>query len=286
MFMSNRRRNLRENYFDKIDTEDKAYFLGFLWADGCNLLERNRINIHIHERDYELLKKLNDLIYDQNYIKKLKPSTSIGHFINGKFCRNNGNSISLDINSKYMSSTLNKLGMIPRKSSTVQFPSENVIPSYLIHHFIRGYNDGDGSIMKSHQKKVRFGIKLASSKSFCISLKDLIYKKLGLKFMIYHENKYSVIVISGNYNSKIFCDWIYQDATLYMERKHLKYIELCDNVKNLHRAKYKYIYLNKKNNLWIADVYLGNKKSIRLGCNFETELDAYQFQQNWMNQKN
>ena len=44
------------HYFDIIDTEDKAYFLGFIYADGC--LFRNELKINIHKQDIDILEKL------------------------------------------------------------------------------------------------------------------------------------------------------------------------------------------------------------------------------------
>src|ERR1035437_4280784 len=139
--MGIRKFKLKENFFDEIDTQEKAYFLGFLYADGCNILHRNRVSIVLHEKDYELLKMLNDLLLDGNDIKIEKRKNIEGHYINGKLCRNNGNSIRLDINSKYMSQKLNSIGMIPMKSSVVLFPT--CVPFHLMNHFIRGYFDGD-----------------------------------------------------------------------------------------------------------------------------------------------
>ena len=43
--------NFNEDYFEKIDTEDKAYFLGFIVADGCISSKFNRISIIQKETD-------------------------------------------------------------------------------------------------------------------------------------------------------------------------------------------------------------------------------------------
>lgn len=278
--MGIRKFKLKENFFDEIDTQEKAYFLGFLYADGCNILHRNRISIVLHEKDYELLKKLNDLLLDGNDIKIERRKNIGGHYIKGKFCRNSGNSIRLDINSKYMSRKLNSMGMIPRKSSIVLFPT--CVPFHLMTHFIRGYFDGDGSLM-TNRCRDGFRIKIASSKYFCESMKQIIMQRIGLKFNLYNEkDTYSIIVLSGTYNAKLFCDWIYMDSSIHMKRKYEKYLLLCERVKSLHKAKYKYVYLNKRFNTWIADVYLGNKKCKRLGDRFPTEQAAYKFQQKWL----
>ena len=173
--------------------------------------------------------------------------------------------------------------MIPRKSLVVKFPHESILPKNLLHHFIRGYFDGDGSIVNSSGKRNRIYIKIASSKRFCDELKTIINKEINIPSSVYTESSgFSVLSIGGMYSSKIFGDWIYNGATIFMARKYERYLALCNKVKELHKAKYKYIYPNKKNGKWISDIYLGNRKTIRLGNKFPTELEAYRFQQNWI----
>jgi hypothetical protein len=282
IFIVMRKHKLNENFFDEIDSEEKAYFLGFLYADGCNLLHRNRISLSIHEKDYEILKKLNDLIYEKNTIKITKNDINkITHFINGKSVRFTGNTASLIINSKHISSLLNNIGMTPKKSLTLKFPEW--LNPMLYNHFIRGYFDGDGSIMKMTNKNISFRVKIASSEFFCRTLKDIIQSNLNIKIGgEFIQNKMSTIKTSGIYSTKILCDWLYKDSKIHMNRKYKLYQQLLSRAEKLHRAKYKYIYNNKKNGMWIADVYLGNKKSIRLGDSFPTEIDAYNTQQKYI----
>jgi hypothetical protein len=276
--MRTRKYQLDETYFDTINTEEKAYFLGFLFADGCNILHRNRISIGLNEKDYGLLKQLNDLLFSENCIKTEHRIST--HYIKGKRCKSTGRSICLYINSKRISSKLNEIGMIPRKSSVVKFPS--CIPPELLCHFVRGYFDGDGSLIKYNSKR-GYTIKIASSRTFCLKLKDIVAKHTGINGIVCDEsNAYNCFVIGGIYNSKVFCDWMYSSATIKMERKFNRYLELCERVTTLHRAKYKYVYFNKKMGTWIADVYLGKKKMKRLGDRFPTEQAAYDYQQKWL----
>lgn len=46
------------NYFDKIDTENKAYFLGLLYADGSNSIKNGKISIALQARDKDILNKM------------------------------------------------------------------------------------------------------------------------------------------------------------------------------------------------------------------------------------
>lgn len=58
--VNNNRRNynLNEHYFDKIDTPNKAYILGFLYADGCNVMNKCTVSMSLEETDKEILEKI------------------------------------------------------------------------------------------------------------------------------------------------------------------------------------------------------------------------------------
>lgn len=60
-----------KNYFEKIDSEDKAYFLGLLYADGCNSTSATQnhasIVLNLQEGDKEILEKF------MKYINSNKP---------------------------------------------------------------------------------------------------------------------------------------------------------------------------------------------------------------------
>lgn len=122
--------NFNEKYFDIIDTQERAYFLGFLYADGYNNIKQGRIQIALQWRDFDILEKLQNNL-KSNYIINC-------NIFNGfKQCF-------LSINSRYLSNQLTKLGMLHKKSLILKFPTEDQVPKHLIRHFIRGYFDGDG----------------------------------------------------------------------------------------------------------------------------------------------
>ncbi len=212
-----RRYKFNETYFDKIDTEDKAYFLGLLYADGCNIT--NGIKLSLQSNDIDILDKLNILIGSENTIK-----TTISKTTNKK------NMSHLTIYSQSISLQLMKLGCIPNKSLTLKFPTEEQVPSKLIRHFIRGYFDGDGNIYYK-QKSTYFNSRasLVSTEDFCNSVKNLIDEKLIIKCSVRYKSKNNItkqFEITGDRNSIIFLDWIYQNSKIHLDRKYNKYLEL------------------------------------------------------------
>ena len=128
-----------ENYFEKIDTEKKAYFLGFLMADGCVVERKNSqpcIGIQIKSNDEYIL---NELKKELNTKNKIGQNKKRGHS-------------QLKVHSLKMANDLAKYGIVPRKTGIEQFPENNM--SYkMIPHFIRGFFDGDGwfSLTSSHE---------------------------------------------------------------------------------------------------------------------------------------
>jgi hypothetical protein len=210
-----------EHYFDIIDDEHKAYWLGLLYADGCNQSNRPRISIKLQERDKEILEKFRDDLQSNIKLKLIDYK---------KYNKNNQNQILLVIDSKHMADSLKRLGCIPKKSLTLKFPTFEQVPEHLLKHFIRGYFDGDGCLSWSFSrtKKIEASFSFISTNDFFVGVKTFINKELGID--IKYKNK------AGNYNQnngktgnvsviKIM-NWLYDGATIYLERKYQKYIEI------------------------------------------------------------
>lgn len=126
------------NFFEKIDSELSAYWLGFMYADGCiqkqNKYGEQEFKIAIRDTDLELLEKFKQDIQSTYPIR----------YDNSK-----GKEHSLVIQSLRSQKTvedLKKLGCVENKSLILTFPTEEQVPKKYLHHFIRGYFDGDGSI--------------------------------------------------------------------------------------------------------------------------------------------
>lgn len=220
----NKKYSFNEHYFDAIDTEEKAYFLGFLYADGCNFSPKNHIHIPLQENDKEILEKFTKLIESNRPLL----------FINiNKKNPNKKNLYRLNMISKFLSNRLTELGCIHQKSLKLEFPNNDQVPDYLIKHFIRGYFDGDGSFTLYKNKKTgyyKWCACLVSSKKFCQSLKLIIKQKIGINTYIKKDRKgfnklTGSLAISGKNQTEKFLDWIYKDSKIKLQRKWLKYLE-------------------------------------------------------------
>ena len=138
----NKKYQINENIFNNIDSEEKAYFLGFLMADGYNNETRYSVRLCLKEEDVCVLESLKNILYPNNdkpigYIKR-KDGFNLNY---------------LDICNKHISKTLANLGMIQAKTFKLQYPN---ISNTMNKHFIRGYFDGDGCINFFILKKYKY----------------------------------------------------------------------------------------------------------------------------------
>lgn len=163
---------LNDTVFDIVDSQEKAYWLGFFYADGYNCKSDNIVRVTLQLSDIEHLEKMARFFeYPESKIttrdtKFTDPNT--GKIINHP-------SATLTINSKYLCESLENLGAMQAKSLILKFPQW--LQEEYISSFIRGYIDGDGSFSfketNSTHKEFRFN--LASTKEFCDKIRDLIF---------------------------------------------------------------------------------------------------------------
>ena len=204
-----------ENYFDTIDTEDKAYYLGLLYADGYNNVEHGVIKLTLQAEDKHILEKF----------KEVTENTTPLRFIeNSKIKDTWKDCYEFSINNKRMSKVLEKHGVYQKKCLILKFP--NWLDKSLYPHFIRGYFDGDGSISKKEHNSGSMSI--ISTDAFCSYLQGWIEATLNIETHIYisHtlETTTRTFMITRYDYCKIFFDYIYNDAHYYLKRKHDIYL--------------------------------------------------------------
>lgn len=120
------------SYFDAIDTEEKAYWLGFVWCDGSiNWSKTNpMLQLNVAERDRSHLEKFKKHINSNHSIGTYQKGSGFNNTHLYKECR-------FSFTSKHLSELLrDKYGMIPNRSSIDKLVSS--VPDSLLRHFIRG----------------------------------------------------------------------------------------------------------------------------------------------------
>lgn len=208
------------NYFDNINTPNKAYVLGLIYADGCNCREHNSLTISLQEEDKDLLERIkNELEYEGNL--RFDPL----HEKN----ENYKNQYILCINDEYISNQLEKLGVVNAKSLILRFPT--FLDESLYSHFLRGYFDGDGCIYYD-QNRDKCQVNIVGTYEFCSTVSNIL-SVFDCKHSIYHpkqsgESNTYVLRTCGNKSSYIFLSWMYKDADIKMNRKYRKYLDFCN----------------------------------------------------------
>lgn len=207
-----RKYDVNDEYFDVIDTQNKAYALGLYYSDGTVHKTKNYVTISLQECDVDILYKLNNEFGGNRKLTFIK--------LNEKNT-NWSNQYMFTVSSDKIHNDLIKHGCVPNKSLILKFP--NTIPHNLIRHFVRGYFDGDGSLSKKEDR-----CSLISTEDFCIELSKIVKDELNINssiFLCHNKNTSTrTFQIAGKRQVKIFLDWLYTDSELYLDRKYQLYL--------------------------------------------------------------
>lgn len=211
---------INEHYFDEIDTPNKAYILGFFYADGSNVKSKRTISMSLEENDKEILERI------RNEVGSERPLEFLDYSCKNDFGYTYKNQYRLLLFSAHMCRVLELHGVVPNKSLILEFPS---IREDLLPFFVLGVFDGDGSVSRGKTKETNFIVTITSTKSFCESLKEIIETRLGISCHIYDAQNNNgitkVFTVSGRLQAKKFLDWLYKDADMFLKRKHDRYIQ-------------------------------------------------------------
>ena len=196
------------NYFDKIDCEHKAYWLGFMVSDG--FVNKYRISFCLKKEDIKMI---------EQFKNDLKSNHPIGF-------NKDGNPF-INISCKHLCNSLYSYGLHNRKSWN--FDIECVvdkIPKEYEHHFIRGLFDGDGSIRYynyPYLKKMQYHFGYTGLKNVC----EYVKGKLGIQRKLVYEGNVTYTLVTRDFRTinNIF-NYLYKDATIYLDRKYKTFLEI------------------------------------------------------------
>ena len=202
-----------EKFFNKIDTEEKAYWLGFLMADGYISKSNNsyKIGLTLSTCDYTHLEKLNKSLESNHPIKTYEPTKS-------SYSKNNYSRIIYY--SKTMFDDLLKYNLVEHKTNILNHPDIKLLNNFTA-DFIRGYFDGNGSIAHTNtEKNNSYAFKLVSTKNF-LDFVNKYYKRKDYQEVMSLE-------FGGNLKTQKILDLLYKNATIYLDRKYQRYLDLCN----------------------------------------------------------
>ena len=202
-----------EHYFDEIDTKEKAYWLGFMYADGC-IYKNTIISCYLKNADTEhLIQFLKEIEMSEIYLSHSEKT----------------NSDRFTLTSKIMHDRLVELGFSNNKSYDNTPHPFDIIPDMFKKYFILGFWDGDGSFSIGNNHRNLASV-ISNNKLLLESISEYINNSLGDNFskVKYKTNgdPYFRIRFSRN-KAKLFGDWLYNDAPpCFLQRKYNKYLQM------------------------------------------------------------
>ena len=204
-------RKINDHYFDIIDTPLKAYFLGYIFANGWIIYSPQRRNyefgMSLQSKDKYILEKINTELGGLNDIKHIKPRDKI---INGNIAHSKSQDC-LRIYSKNIVLGLMNNGIVENKSTKDDYP---IVSDDLFFDFLRGYIDGDGCFYKYkkyYYLHITCGsnkiLKYIQNKLLSYGIVTHLYKEKDKKYrlMCVNIDEMSKLIPLLYYNNDVFC---------------------------------------------------------------------------------
>ena len=272
--MRKRKYNINDDYFEKIDTEPKAYILGLMYADGCVYSSKGqtkRAKIDLKSDDKYLLEEIAKEMNNENPIRT-NTYYRKEYFSNQDKTYEFVHDMSrLWMNSNKIVDDLINAGCMSKKTYDLKFPTAKIVPDNLINHFIRGYFDGDGCISYSarksnHGERLHFSITFTGTYDLVSGIKRLLNENccnfVGDIRSRYNNgvNNYTLTICGNDILLKI-CKYMYENSTIKLNRKYDKYNLLIDEIKR--RENNPYAYNKKQFELYKDGIYIDTFESAK-----------------------
>ena len=198
--------DLIENYWEDINSFDKAYFLGLLLADGN--VYGNQVKIELASKDEYILEKFS--FYTKNTNKLIKINR-----------QNKGNFVAFSVKREKWVNDLCKFGVVPNKTFNVELP---ILSENMMSHLIRGLIDGDGWISEKGRQ-----IGFCGNEKCVTQLRDYLCRKLNISIpkIIHPDTNLWQITWHKKNDIQTICEFIYKDKNdCFLKRKYNNYLKL------------------------------------------------------------
>lgn len=222
--LSKQKHSYNRSYFERIDSAEKAYWLGFIFADGYiirnvfpNGQSSSEVSIELNSKDEDHLEKFENAL---NNTPNILHRIAKDRYIDGVFVK--GGTLMSQVryySSKMYFDLMNK-GVVQNKTYRPEFP--RVSGDYFL-SFLLGVIDGDGYIVPDRNCVI--GIVNSNAEFLKYVKKQLASYNVGSNIYQEEEWKYRLTILEKD--SKRLADMMYSVTPIYLERKYRKYIEYC-----------------------------------------------------------
>lgn len=196
------------DFFKNIDSPEKAYWLGYICADGS--INQTGAKVSLISKDKEVIERFVAAISSEH---KIRTNNVYDKRTNKTYV-----SYSVQITNELFTQNLITVGVDSNKTNCLVFPNIN---KNFYHYFIAGLFDGDGSLSIGFQGKVR--VSLISTFEILTFIQNLLFTSNTKLFRV-TINKSNVWKMYLYKDALGFLNYIYQDANFkYLTRKYEKY---------------------------------------------------------------
>ena len=212
-----KRRKFNDGFFEKINTKEKAYWLGFIYADGYIVYNEDignyELGIELHEKDAYILNSLNKLFGNKHIIKFREREISFNRY------EYISKIASLRIYSKKVCDDLIANGIVTNKTKSLTYP---IVDNDVFFHFLRGFFDGDGCLYNNinGHKFIHF----TNSNDIFLKYISNVLLKYDINSKVYKEKDKKFRLVLNKYHSEKLLNYLYKDSDeLKLVRKYHKY---------------------------------------------------------------
>lgn len=202
---------VNEKYFDEVDNFKKAYWLGFIMADGYTYKTPNR-------EKYELAIKIKST--DINHLKEFAKDIEFPEekIVIGSGKRNNNINYYCSLrtyNTHLVTTVMNKHRIVQNKTYVQCLPDS--IPKEYISDFIRGYWDGNGSFAQKGWSACTMSYQLIESFAKYFDENNIEYT---LRKQLCKSGNYLHLIRIRNKSQEEFIELIYPPEKYALKRKY------------------------------------------------------------------
>lgn len=206
---------VNENFFKCINTEEKAYILGFICADGH--IERDRLNITVSIKDKDILEKIRCALHSNHPIKEVQRTNPYN-----KTKRKTLILAELMIGSIKLVKPLFNMGLTTNKTYTLDGSILKYIPKYLMRDFLRGYFDGDGNVLfgKRYNSGYKYNINICGNEDFLLKSFQTYFPSNNKLYKDLYSKQCYIWKLSQRDKVKDFMYYLYYNSSIFLNRKY------------------------------------------------------------------
>jgi len=206
---------VNEDFFKCINTEEKAYILGFICADGH--IEKDRLNITVSIKDRDILEKIRYAMHSNHPIKEVQRTNPYK-----KTNRENLILSELMIGSVELVKPLFNMGLTTNKTYTLNGDILKYIPKYLIRDFLRGYFDGDGNVFfgRRYSSGYKYNVNICGNEDFLLKSFQVYFPSNNKLYKDLYSRQCYVWKISQKDKVRDFMYYLYYNSSIFLQRKY------------------------------------------------------------------